>query len=157
MDVEWFTALLVGMLELLPAEYRRYLSQARDGIVRRVYKPGFASTDSHTYIGIGYHPDIADKYEDPTYAAAYEEFLDGVEIRQPDLMEPTSDFPEIVVEGLAVWNTALTEYVPVQLWLGYGLIMGIDCTPPMDMATFDNTRIILGELKVTSQKAFLSR
>ena len=136
MTVAWFSQLWINILLKLPDEYAKYAAQVREGIIRRVAKPGFLATSSMNmpnYIGVGYHSDVAKKYDQLSG-------MDPVEIDKQLL----GDF--LWLSGVEVFNTKLERYVAVELYFADGLICGFNSNVQLNMTDFDNQNILVKSL-----------
>ncbi|MDR1322163.1 MAG: hypothetical protein LBK56_12200 [Gracilibacteraceae bacterium] len=132
-SVEWFNMLAGNIFSKLPDEYAIFLDQIRDGLVSAVYKPGFASTYKPNYIGVGFNPDIAKKY-------------DALKDREPADIDKYELSRGFCLSGIEIYNQKEKRYVEIELSFCDGLFCGIDSAEKLNMFAYDNENIVINNL-----------
>jgi hypothetical protein len=131
--VEWFNVLLLSIIEKLPKEYSGLEQQVNDGLIRTVYKRGFAGSNYPDYIGVGYNTKVVDKHDK----------LKGVEPAEIDKKGLSKSF---ALSGIKIYHTKTNSFIAAELFIGDGMIMGIVSTPSLNMRDFDNRHIAVDEV-----------
>lgn len=116
--------LLIAIFEKLPVEYRRYLQQLNEGVIRDV---SFDSSSASERIYFLFNNVISKRYDD--------EKLKGTEIA-----------------GISVRDLKSNTFIEITVYLYSGLVIGMDCEKALHNCEVDFSSISVEQIKIKHDK-----